>query len=238
MSDLKDSTAIPIFLPRKPETQPRVVCFCQPVCAIISASVAPPLRKACDGCHRVRVEIEPGESLCNGCRQTGALCAHCLGRVPGVAEPKPGYFILCEDCERLRLRRGCTNSPITERAPPWSPSRRAMIGRYPKPACMAASSSNSGACQPADRRSLRHGPLANGRHGGAPTARAPGQAPNNPRKQTAPERVIQRTAGARPQSSREKHRRPTRSDPSRETLHGAGSAGRRASGTGGNAPSR
>src|ERR1017187_2375409 len=31
-------------------------------------------RKACDGCHRVRVEIRPGESLCDGCRQTGALC--------------------------------------------------------------------------------------------------------------------------------------------------------------------
>src|ERR1022692_1339574 len=27
-------------------------------------------RKACDGCLRVRVEIQPGESLCNGCRQS------------------------------------------------------------------------------------------------------------------------------------------------------------------------
>src|ERR1017187_7840025 len=35
---------MPIFLPRKPETQPRVVCFCQPVWAMISAIVAPPLR--------------------------------------------------------------------------------------------------------------------------------------------------------------------------------------------------
>ena len=41
-------------------------------------------RKACDGCHRVRVVIQPGESLCDGCRQTGAQCAHCLARVPGV----------------------------------------------------------------------------------------------------------------------------------------------------------
>jgi hypothetical protein len=63
-------------------------------------------RKVCDGCHRVRVEIQPGESLCRGCRQTGAQCAHCLARVPGASEPKPGYFILCEACERLRLRRG------------------------------------------------------------------------------------------------------------------------------------
>jgi len=42
-------------------------------------------RKACDGCHRVRVEIQPGESLCATCRQTGAVCAHCLAVVPGVA---------------------------------------------------------------------------------------------------------------------------------------------------------
>jgi len=63
-------------------------------------------RKACDGCHRVRVVIQPGESLCDGCRQTGAPCAHCLALVPGAAEPQPGYFILCEDCERLRLQRG------------------------------------------------------------------------------------------------------------------------------------
>src|ERR1039458_9801123 len=35
---------MPIFLPRKPETQPRVVCFCHLVWAMISASVAPPLR--------------------------------------------------------------------------------------------------------------------------------------------------------------------------------------------------
>jgi hypothetical protein len=63
-------------------------------------------RKACDGCHRVRVQIQAGESLCDDCRQPGALCAHCLARVPGAVEPKPGYFILCEDCERLRFRRG------------------------------------------------------------------------------------------------------------------------------------
>jgi hypothetical protein len=63
-------------------------------------------RKACDHCHRVRVEIQPGESLCEGCRQTGAQCAHCLARVPGVAEPRPGYFVLCQACEVLRRRRG------------------------------------------------------------------------------------------------------------------------------------
>jgi hypothetical protein len=63
-------------------------------------------RKACDGCHRVRVEIQSGESLCATCRQTGAVCAHCLGVVPGVAEPRPGYFVLCRACETLRRRRG------------------------------------------------------------------------------------------------------------------------------------
>jgi len=68
-------------------------------------------RKACDGCHRVRVEIQPGESLCDGCRQTGAQCAHCLARVPGAAEPRPGYFVLCDACERLRLRRGSLYIP-------------------------------------------------------------------------------------------------------------------------------
>ena len=62
-------------------------------------------RKACDGCHRVRVEIQPGESLCDRCRQTGALCAHCLARVPGAAEPRPGYFVLCESW-RNRLNKG------------------------------------------------------------------------------------------------------------------------------------
>jgi hypothetical protein len=56
-------------------------------------------RKACDGCHRVRVPIQPGESFCDGCRQTGPLCAHCLARVPGAAEPHPGYFVLCQACE-------------------------------------------------------------------------------------------------------------------------------------------
>src|ERR1035441_538343 len=34
---------MPIFLPRKPDTQPLVVCFCDPVNATISALVAPPL---------------------------------------------------------------------------------------------------------------------------------------------------------------------------------------------------
>jgi len=63
-------------------------------------------RKACDGCHRVRVEIQPGESLCDGCRQTGAQCAHCLARVPEAAEPRPGHFVLCEACEILRRRGG------------------------------------------------------------------------------------------------------------------------------------
>jgi hypothetical protein len=63
-------------------------------------------RKACDGCHRVRVEIPRGELLCNGCRQADSRCAPCLTRVPGAAEPRPGYFILCENCERLRVRRG------------------------------------------------------------------------------------------------------------------------------------
>ena len=59
-------------------------------------------RKVCDGCHRVRVVIQPGESLCDSCRQTGAQCAHCLARVPGSAEPRPGYFVLCEVCEVLQ----------------------------------------------------------------------------------------------------------------------------------------
>ncbi len=63
-------------------------------------------RKVCDGCHRVRVKIQPGESLCDTCRQTGAHCAHCLASVPGVAEPRPGYFVLCQSCEVLRRRRG------------------------------------------------------------------------------------------------------------------------------------
>src|ERR1039457_3514755 len=35
---------MPIFLPRKPDTQPLVVCFCHPVNATISAMVAPPFR--------------------------------------------------------------------------------------------------------------------------------------------------------------------------------------------------
>src|ERR1035438_9597310 len=35
---------MPIFLPRKPDTQPLVVCFCHPVSATISAMVAPPFR--------------------------------------------------------------------------------------------------------------------------------------------------------------------------------------------------
>jgi hypothetical protein len=68
-------------------------------------------RKACDGCHRVRVQIQLGESLCDGCRQTGAHCAHCLARVPDAAEPRPGYFVLCEACEILRRRRGSLYIP-------------------------------------------------------------------------------------------------------------------------------
>jgi len=63
-------------------------------------------RKACDGCHRVRVNFQAGESLCDRCRQSGAQCAHCLGPIPGTAEPRPGYFLLCEACEILRRRRG------------------------------------------------------------------------------------------------------------------------------------
>jgi hypothetical protein len=59
-------------------------------------------RKACNGCHRVRVVIQPGESLCDSCRQAGAECAHCLARVPGAAEPRPGYFVLCQACETLQ----------------------------------------------------------------------------------------------------------------------------------------
>jgi len=59
-------------------------------------------RRACDCCHRVRVVIQPGASLCDGCRQAGAECAHCLERVPGAAEPRAGYFVLCEACEILQ----------------------------------------------------------------------------------------------------------------------------------------
>jgi hypothetical protein len=69
-------------------------------------------RKVCDGCHRVRVQIQPGESLCDGCRQTGAQCAHCLARVPGAAEPRPGYFVLCQACEALQ-RSGSFYIPPT-----------------------------------------------------------------------------------------------------------------------------
>ena len=60
------------------------------------------VRQACDGCHRVRVAIQPGESLCDVCRQSGAQCVNCLARVPGAAEPRPGYFVLCGNCETMQ----------------------------------------------------------------------------------------------------------------------------------------
>ena len=58
------------------------------------------------------IDRKHGErKACDGCRQTGAQCAHCLARVPGAAEPRPGYFVLCDACERLRLRRGSLYIP-------------------------------------------------------------------------------------------------------------------------------